>query len=65
MSTSLLIIITLLLSAFFSGMEIAFISANKLKLELDKKSEGFTSNIISVFAKHESHFIVTIPLLSY
>ena len=59
MSTSLLIIITLLLSAFFSGMEIAFISANKLKLELDKKSEGFTSNIISVFTKHESHFIVT------
>ena len=42
MSTLLLIIITLLLSAFFSGMEIAFISANKLKLELDKKSEGFT-----------------------
>ncbi len=55
----LAIIITLLLSAFFSGMEIAFVSANKLKLELDKKSEGFTSKIISIFTKHESHFIVT------
>jgi len=59
MSTLLLIIITLLLSAFFSGMEIAFISSNKLKLELDKKSEGFTSKIMSVFTRHESHFIVT------
>ena len=54
-----LIIITLLLSAFFSGMEIAFISANKLKLELDKKSKNFSSKIISVFTKQESHFIVS------
>jgi len=54
-----LIIITLLLSAFFSGMEIAFISANKLKLELDIKSKNFSSKIISIFTKQESHFIVT------
>ena len=54
-----LIAITLLLSAFFSGMEIAFVSANKLKLELDKKSNGFTSKIISIFTKQESHFIVS------
>ena len=54
-----LIIITLLLSAFFSGMEIAFISANKLKLELDKKSKNFSSKIISVFTNQESHFIVS------
>ena len=54
-----LIIITLLLSAFFSGMEIAFISANKLKLELDIKSKNFSSKIISIFTKQESHFIVS------
>jgi CBS domain containing-hemolysin-like protein len=59
MEVVLLIAITLLLSAFFSGMEIAFVSANKLKLELDKKSNSFTSKIISIFTKQESHFIVS------
>ena len=59
MEVVLLIAITLLLSAFFSGMEIAFVSANKLKLELDKKSNSFTSKIISVFTKQESNFIVS------
>ena len=59
MEVVLLIAITLLLSAFFSGMEIAFVSANKLKLELDKKSNGFTSKIISIFTKQESYFIVS------
>ena len=59
MEEALLIAITLLLSAFFSGMEIAFVSANKLKLELDKKSNSFTSKIISIFTKQESNFIVS------
>ncbi|MEC8853471.1 MAG: CNNM domain-containing protein, partial [Bacteroidota bacterium] len=59
MEVVFLIAITLLLSAFFSGMEIAFVSANKLKLELDKKSNSFTSKIISIFTKQESHFIVS------
>ena len=51
--------ITLLFSAFFSGVEIAFISANKLKLELDKKSGKFPANIITYFSKNESDFITT------
>ena len=59
MEVVFLIAITLLLSAFFSGMEIAFVSANKLKLELDKKSNSFTSKIISIFTKQESNFIVS------
>ncbi|MBT3621414.1 MAG: HlyC/CorC family transporter [Flavobacteriales bacterium] len=52
-------VITLLFSAFFSGVEIAFISANKLKLELDKNSGKFPSNIIAYFSKNESDFITT------
>ena len=54
-----LAIITLLFSAFFSGVEIAFISANKLKLELDKNSGKFPANIIAYFSKNESDFITT------
>ena len=50
---------TLLFSAFFSGVEIAFISANKLKLELDKNTGKFPANIISFFSKNESDFITT------
>ena len=50
---------TLLFSAFFSGVEIAFISANKLKLELDKNTGRFPANIITFFSKNESDFITT------
>tara|TARA_B100000902_G_scaffold395993_2_gene455850 strand:- start:47206 stop:48450 length:1245 start_codon:yes stop_codon:yes gene_type:complete len=54
-----IVIITLLLSAFFSGVEIAFISANRLKLELDKANDSLISKIISVLTKNESRFIAT------
>ncbi len=57
--TLTIIIITLLLSAFFSGIEIAFVSSNKLKLELDKGSGSFISRLISIFSKDESNFIAT------
>ena len=55
----LLAITTLIFSAFFSGIEIAFISANKLQLELDKNTGRFPSKFISVFSKNESDFITT------
>ncbi|MEI6822318.1 MAG: hemolysin family protein [Bacteroidota bacterium] len=57
MSDGLLIVVTLLLSAFFSGMEIAFISANKLKIEVDKNNGLFSAKIVSRFIKTPSKFI--------
>lgn len=50
---------SLLLSAFFSGIEIAFISANKLQLELDRSKRKLSSKMIAFFSKDESDFIAT------
>ena len=57
MENSYLVLITLLLSAFFSGMEIAFVSANKLRIELLGKQGSLTGKIYSYFLKHPSKFI--------
>ncbi|MBN1984706.1 MAG: HlyC/CorC family transporter [Prolixibacteraceae bacterium] len=59
MNLFLIILITILLSAFFSGMEIAFVSANKLRLELDKKSDPFSSKILKFVTADASHYIAT------
>lgn len=54
-------IIVLLFSAFFSGMEIAFVSSSKLRVEMDKASkEGITSRILGVFYAHPNNFISTL-----
>jgi len=55
----LIIILSLIASAFSSGMEIAFITANKLKIELDKKQGVFASGIIGHFTSHPKMFIAT------
>ena len=57
MNPWLIIIITLLLSAFFSGMEIAFVSSNKLKMELDKKKGGITARLLSFYSTIPTKFI--------
>ncbi len=59
MNPYLIILITLILSAFFSGMEIAFISANKLRIEVDRKQGNFSSGIISIFLNNPSKYLTT------
>jgi len=54
-----IIIISLIFSAFFSGMEIAFFSSNKLKIALDKESGTKSEKIIFNFLNNQSHFITT------
>ncbi len=54
------IFLTILLSEFFSGYEIAFISSNKLKIELNKKQGKLSGKILGKFVKQPSHFIGTI-----
>lgn len=52
-----IIILCLILSAFFSGMEIAFISSNKIYLEIEKKQESFLSKILTKLTEKPSKFI--------
>lgn len=60
LTSILLILLMLLLSAFFSGMEIAFTSKNRLKLEIDRKQSRMFDFIADIFARHPGQYITTI-----
>lgn len=60
LTSAILIVVMLLLSAFFSGMEIAFTSKNRLKLEIDRKQSRVFDRIASIFARHPGQYITSI-----
>ncbi|WP_294921174.1 hemolysin family protein [uncultured Prevotella sp.] len=53
------IAVTMALSAFFSGMEIAFVSSNRMLAEMDREDNGLSGKIISVFYSHPNGFVST------
>lgn len=53
------IAVTMVLSAFFSGMEIAFVSSNRMLAEMDREDSGLSGKIISVFYSHPNGFVST------
>ena len=53
------LIITMIFSAFFSGMEIAFVSSNRLRAEMDREKNGLAQQAIDVFYRHPNNFVST------
>lgn len=56
----LLVVIMVALSAFFSGMEIAFLNKNRLRLEIDRKQSRMFNFIAGLFSNHQGQYISTI-----
>ena len=59
MNGILIILLAIVLSAFFSGMEIAFVTSNRLRIELDRKQGVFGSKILKLFTNNPGQYIAT------
>ena len=53
------LLVTMVFSAFFSGMEIAFVSSNRLRAEMDREKNGIAQKAISFFYRHPNTFVST------
>ena len=53
------LLVTMLFSGFFSGMEIAFVSSNRMLAEMDREKGGLSQRCLTVFYQHPSHFVST------
>ena len=58
-SNVVIIILSLVLSAFFSGVEIAYVASNKIHIEIAKKQHDFFAKILSKLTENPSKFIAT------
>lgn len=59
LSSIIEILLTMVLSAFFSGMEIAFVSSNRMLAEMEKEKNGLSQRLISFFYRHPNGFVST------
>ena len=55
----IIVLVSLLFSAFFEGMEIAYVSSNKISIEIEKKNNSFSSKTLSKLTSNPSKFIVS------
>ena len=53
------LVVTMIFSAFFSGMEIAFVSSNRLRAEMDREKNGLSQRAIAYFYRHPNTFVST------
>ena len=53
------LLVTMVFSAFFSGMEIAFVSSNRLRAEMDREKNGLAQRAIDEFYRHPNNFVST------
>ena len=58
-STIIWLLVSMLFSAFFSGMEIAFVSSNRLLAEMDRDKNGLSQKAIALFYQHPNNFVST------
>ena len=53
------LLVSMVFSAFFSGMEIAFVSSNRMRAEMDREKNGIAQRVIAFFYRHPSDFVST------
>ena len=53
------LLVSMLFSAFFSGMEIAFVASNRLRAEMDREKNGLSQKAIAKFYQHPNNFVST------
>ena len=58
-TTGIFLLTAMVFSAFFSGMEIAFVSSSKLRFEVDKSSQSLSGKLLSVFYNNPNNYIST------
>ena len=59
LTLSIMTLVSMIFSAFFSGMEIAFISSNSVRIKIDVEKKGLINSLISLFYRHKEMFITT------